>query len=323
MNNGQLHTALFKNMVAGFCHCAAVYDERGELVDWIYLVVNDSFAEQTGMRDVVGKKVSELLPSIQQENANLFARYGAVSRGGNPDKFESYLPALERWLQLSVYSVERGTFSVVFNNITATKRLAATLKDASDRIERAYEETLMGLVRALRFRHIETEQHTQHVTDLFLNIARTFGIFGQELEYYRRGAMLHDIGQMFVSDYILGKEGALNAEETQLMRQHTTLAWDFLLPLSFISPPILDIPYHHHERWDGSGYPLGLLGEQTPISARIFAVADVYDAMTHDRSHRRAFSRDFVLKYICNQASTLFDPLCVDAFVTLFMGNFP
>ncbi|NTU76181.1 MAG: HD-GYP domain-containing protein, partial [Anaerolineaceae bacterium] len=149
-----------------------------------------------------------------------------------------------------------------------------------------------------------------------VNLARVFGMSQEELVHVRRGALLHDIGKMGVPDNILLKAEPLTSEEWVLMMKHPTLAYQMLSPIKYLLPA-LDIPYCHHEKLDGSGYPRGLTGEQIPIAARIFAVVDVWDAITSDRPYRKAWTKSKALKYIQSQAGKQFDPNVVAAFENL------
>ncbi|MEF3272814.1 MAG: HD-GYP domain-containing protein [Chloroflexus sp.] len=149
-----------------------------------------------------------------------------------------------------------------------------------------------------------------------IRIARRMGIDDETLVHIRRGALLHDIGKIGVPDAILNKPSPLNDEEWAIMRTHPTLAYELLHPIAFLAPAI-DIPWCHHERWDGSGYPRGLRGEEIPLAARIFAVADVYDALTSDRPYRTAWSPVQALAYIRAQAGRQFDPDVVAVMVTM------
>ena len=156
----------------------------------------------------------------------------------------------------------------------------------------------------------ETEGHTQRVTELTMKLGRQFGLPEEELLHVRRGALLHDIGKMGVPDGILLKPGPLTNEEWVLMRKHTTFAYEMLSPIHYLQPA-LDIPYCHHEKWDGTGYPRGLSGGQIPFAARIFAVVDVWDALISDRPYRAAWPEEKVLDYIRSLAGTHFDPQVV------------
>ncbi|HEV2439240.1 MAG TPA: HD domain-containing phosphohydrolase [bacterium] len=178
----------------------------------------------------------------------------------------------------------------------------------------AYDTTLDGWSRALDLRDRETEGHTRRVAEMTLRLARALGVPDQELVHMRRGALLHDIGKMAIPDSVLLKAGPLTPEEWEVMRQHPLTAYELLSSITFLRPA-LDIPYCHHERWDGTGYPRGLRGTQIPFAARIFAVADAYDAMRSDRPYRPAMSADEAKDRIADQSGKEFDPQVVEAFV--------
>lgn len=178
----------------------------------------------------------------------------------------------------------------------------------------AYETTLEGWSRALDLRDHETEGHTQRVTELTLRLAHHLGVRGSDLIHIRRGALLHDIGKMGIPDAILLKPGPLTEDEWAIMRRHPVYAYDLLAPIPFLRPA-LTIPYYHHERWNGSGYPHGLCGSDIPWAARIFAVVDVWDALCSDRPYRAAWPPDEVRAYIQAHAGIYFDPEVVTAFL--------
>jgi PAS domain S-box-containing protein/putative nucleotidyltransferase with HDIG domain len=177
----------------------------------------------------------------------------------------------------------------------------------------AYDATIEGWSRALELRDRETEGHTLRVTDITIRLARQVGIQEDEMIHVRRGALMHDIGKMGVSDAILLKPGPLTAEETQVMRRHPVFAYEMLYPIGYLRSAI-DIPYCHHEKWDGSGYPRGLKGEQIPLAARVFAIVDVWDALRTDRPYRKAWPEGKVREYLRDQNGRHFDPVVVDAF---------
>lgn len=184
----------------------------------------------------------------------------------------------------------------------------------------AYDTTLEGWSKALDLRDKETEGHTQRVVDITLRIAQTIGIDDDELTHIRRGALLHDIGKMGIPDSILLKPGPLSEEEWDIMRQHPSYAYDLLYPITHLRPA-LDIPYYHHEKWDGSGYPHGLKGDQIPLAARIFAVVDVWDALTSDRPYRKAWTSKKALDYIREQTGKHFDPKIVEIFLSFIKSE--
>jgi HD-GYP domain-containing protein (c-di-GMP phosphodiesterase class II) len=178
---------------------------------------------------------------------------------------------------------------------------------------RAYEATLEGWSKALDLRDEETEGHTQRVTERTVRLARAMGMSEAELVHVRRGALLHDIGKMGISDTILLKPGPLTPAEWEIMRKHPVYAHELLAPIAYLRPA-LDIPYCHHEKWDGTGYPRGLQGETIPLVARIFAVVDVWDALRSDRPYRSAWPEEKVREYIQSLAGAHFDPRVVQAF---------
>ncbi len=180
----------------------------------------------------------------------------------------------------------------------------------------AYDATIEGWSRALDLRDKETEGHTQRVTELTERLARAAGLSDAELVHVRRGALLHDIGKMGVPDGVLLKPGPLDEAEWVMMRRHPTLAYEMLSPIAFLRPA-LDIPYCHHEKWDGTGYPRGLKGEQIPLAARLFAVVDVWDALRSDRPYRAAWGEAETLEHLRAGAGSHFDPAAVEQFLTL------
>jgi len=183
----------------------------------------------------------------------------------------------------------------------------------------AYDATIEGWSRALDLREHETERHTARVTEMTLKLAKEFGVPAEEMIHIRRGGLLHDIGKMGVPDSILLKAASLTDEEWTIMRMHPQHAYEMIKPIHYLEPA-LDIPYCHHERWDGTGYPRGLQGMDIPLAARIFAVCDVWDAVTHDRPYHKAWPTDEALRYILSQAGSHFDPQVVHAFEML-IGN--
>jgi GAF domain-containing protein len=199
----------------------------------------------------------------------------------------------------------------------ASARLYEDLERAFSELEHAYDATLEGWVRALDLRDKETEGHTQRVSRMAVELARAMGVPEGGLVHVRRGALLHDIGKIGIPDAILLKPGPLNGDETRVMRRHAELAHAMLASIPHLAPA-LAIPFGHHERWDGSGYPRGLQGEEIPLAARLFAVIDVWDALSHDRHYRRAWPQEEALQYLRDHAGTLFDPRVVEAFLTTF-----
>lgn len=209
-----------------------------------------------------------------------------------------------------------GQAAIAIDNTSLLENLNRTNVD----LTLAYDTTLEGWSKALDMRDKETEGHTQRVAELTLKIARHIGIADEDLVHIRRGALLHDIGKMGIPDNILLKPGPLDENEWDVMRSHASLAHDLLYPIAYLRPA-LDIPAFHHEKFDGSGYPYGLAGEQIPLPARIFAIVDVWDALTSDRPYRKAWTAKKALEYIREQSGKHFDPQIVEVFLRLIQSE--
>lgn len=195
-------------------------------------------------------------------------------------------------------------------------RQQAQLSQAHEELQDAYESTLKGWVRALDLRDNETEHHSRRVTLMTVALARRIGMSENEINHIRRSALLHDIGKIGVSDQILRKPGPLTEDEWIIMRTHPLLAYDMLAPIAYLQPA-LDIPYCHHERWDGTGYPRGLKGDAIPLAARIFAVVDVWDALSSDRPYRKAWPTEQIIEHIRANSGSHFDPEVVSLFLQM------
>jgi putative nucleotidyltransferase with HDIG domain len=182
----------------------------------------------------------------------------------------------------------------------------AKLARMHEELQCAYESTIEGWARALELRDLESAGHSRRVTDMTLKLAESMGINRADQIHIRRGALLHDIGKMSIPDSILLKPGALTPAEWEIMKLHPVYAGKLLEPISFLQAA-RDIPLYHHEKWDGTGYPEGLKGQNIPLPARIFAVIDVYDALRSDRPYRKAWSKNKAIEYIRSQAGKHFD----------------
>jgi diguanylate cyclase (GGDEF)-like protein/PAS domain S-box-containing protein/putative nucleotidyltransferase with HDIG domain len=198
--------------------------------------------------------------------------------------------------------------------------LASSSAQVKETLVQSYNATIASWSRLLDLRDKETEGHSTRVTELMVQLLQRLGNSEQEVLFARWGARLHDIGKMGVPDHILHKPGPLTDEEWVIMRQHTTIAYEMLKSIEFMRSA-LDIPYCHHEKWDGSGYPRGLQGEEIPLTARLFAVVDVYDALTSDRPYRKAWSEEKVRAYLREQSGTHFDPQAVEAFLNMLQED--
>jgi putative nucleotidyltransferase with HDIG domain len=195
-------------------------------------------------------------------------------------------------------------------------QLFRDLRNADEELIASYDATILGWSAALEMRDHNTEGHTVRVTEMCVALARAMGFTEAELIDVRRGALLHDIGKMGVPDGILLKPERLSDAERDVMNRHPQLAHDLLVNIPFLKNA-LDIPYSHHERWNGSGYPRGLKGEQIPLVARVFSVVDVWDALTHDRPYHNAWSVHDAMDYVRRLSGVEFDPHVVEVFLSL------
>jgi HD-GYP domain-containing protein (c-di-GMP phosphodiesterase class II) len=257
---------------------------------WAELIKKERFVTYFGVPLVVKGKVRGILEVYKREKIN-------------PDRdWVEFLEALAAQASIAVDN----------------KSLFENLQRSNQELAQAYDATLEGWSKTLELRDQDTEGHTRRVTELTLRLASAMGVRGDELVHVRRGALLHDIGKVGIPDSILTKPGPLTEEEWQIMRQHPVYAYELLSPVEFLVEA-LNIPYCHHERWDGTGYPRGLIGEDIPLDARIFAVVDVWDALLSIRPYRKAWSREKAVAYIIEQAGRQFDPMVVDAFLKLIL----
>ncbi len=221
-----------------------------------------------------------------------------------------YMEADPEWLEFLEAIADQGAIAI--DNAT----MFNDLQRSNTELILAYDSTIEGWSRAMDLRDKETEGHTQRVTEMTVLIANEMGIKDEDIVQIRRGALLHDMGKMGIPDSILLKPGPLTDEEWVIMKRHPEYAYKMLHKIEYLRPA-LDIPYYHHEKWDGSGYPQGLKDEQIPLAARIFAVVDVWDALCSDRPYRSAWSKQKVLDYIRSQSGIHFDPEVVEVFLKM------
>jgi len=240
------------------------------------------------------------------------------------------VPLIARGQALGVLEIfHRGSFQVDndwldFMNMLAGETAIAidsavmfkNLQRTNLELSLAYDKTIEGWSRALDLRDHETEGHTLRVVQTTLQLARQLMIPESEMIHIRRGATLHDIGKVAIPDSILLKPGPLDDDEWAVMRKHPLIAVDLLGPITHLSPA-LAIPRSHHEKWDGSGYPDALSGDSIPLAARLFAVVDVFDALTSDRPYRPAWTHPDALEYIRAQSGAHFDPSVVPVFLEM------
>jgi len=267
--------------------------------------------------------ITDLLEnSAQFDRAQLLADEGFVTYFGTPliakgrvnGVLEIYhrMPFVpdENWLEF--FEILAGQVAIAVDNAN----LFSDLMYSNAELIAAYDSTIEGWSRALDLRDKETEGHTQRVADMTMKLAHAAGVTEAELVHVRRGALLHDIGKMGVPDHILLKPDKLTDEEWVVMRRHPTFAFELLSPITYLHPAI-DIPYCHHEKWDGSGYPRGLKGEQIPLAARIFAIIDVWDALRSDRPYRQGWSKEKAIEHIKSLSGTQFEPKAVELFLNM------
>ena len=226
---------------------------------------------------------------------------------------DSISPSLD-WLEF--FETLARQAAIALDNYELFTNLQKTNIDLSE----AYDATIQGWSRALDLRDKETEGHTQRVTEMTINLAVMMDYPQEKLIHLRRGALLHDIGKMGIPDRILLKEGPLSDEEWEIMRKHPEFAYELISPIEYLWPA-LDIPYCHHEKWDGSGYPRGLKGEEIPLAARIFSIVDVWDALTSDRPYRNAWPAEKAIQYVREQKGKHFDPHVMDLFLKFYAGE--
>jgi putative nucleotidyltransferase with HDIG domain len=228
-------------------------------------------------------------------------------------------PQFRQWTVANIISIGlvlAGGTTVIYVVLDNADRHLAEIRRSEQELRQAYDMTLEGWARVVEYRDESTEGHSRRVAEMSEKLARAIGLDEEEVLQIRRGALLHDIGKLAVPDAILLKAGPLEREERALMQTHPVIALELLRGIPFLQPS-LSIPYSHHERWDGTGYPEGLSGEAIPLPARIFAVVDHWEALTSDRPYRPGIPQDDVVDYLRRGAGTIFDPRVVRVFLTL------
>ncbi len=268
--------------------------------------------------EIIGRNPADFSPDTQPDGGNsnekAFEKINAVLNG-KPQFFEWKHCRLDKTpfdaeVSLSLLDMDNETF------IQAIVRDISERKLAEKKLAEAYDTTLEGWAKALELRDKETEGHSRRVTETTVSVARALGIPEDELVHVRRGSILHDIGKMGIPDEILRKRGPLTDSERTVVVKHPITAYNLLKPIAYLDKA-LDIPYCHHEKWDGSGYPRGLKGEEIPLAARIFAIVDVCDALSSDRPYREAWRQEEVAKYIADESGKHFDPMVASKFLEM------
>jgi PAS domain S-box-containing protein/putative nucleotidyltransferase with HDIG domain len=304
-----------------------ILDNRNVVLD-----VNRAMLEMLGRRDssaVIGMPVKDVFEDFPIP----IKLYGHVSHARVETSFE--IRGRTVHYELTVYPLydrqKRISGRVyVSHDITAMKELEHSLRTLNQELEQrvqarteelanAYDTTLEGWARTLELRDKEIEGHSRRVSETTIHLAQALRVRESDLVHIRRGALLHDIGKMVIPDEILHKPDNLTVEERAIMERHPETAFELLRSIPYLEKA-LDIPYCHHERWDGTGYPRGLAGAEIPLAARIFAVADVWDALGYDRTYNRAWTHERRVQYIKDNSGTHFDPRVVEVFLILY-GN--
>lgn len=214
--------------------------------------------------------------------------------------------------EIDLCTILAHQISLALHNASLYEQAQTALTELS----RAYNATLEGWSHLLDIRDHITDEHTNRVAETTLTLAARFGFCDADLENIRRGALLHDIGKMGIPDHILQKTGPLTEDEFLIMQRHPELAFALMSRIDYLLPAV-HIPYCHHEKWDGTGYPRKLKGEEIPLEARIFAVVDVFDALTHERPYRSAWTEEDTLCYIQEQTGRQFAPGVVEVFLEM------
>lgn len=281
-----------------------------------------TFSDGKGL-DLLGLRPGEL---VGQSAFDVYADYPEILDGlrcalagrSFVRTIEIGTTSFESWYS-PLYDDNEAVIGVIGVATDVTERIKAEreLQLAHQDLAEAYDVTIKGWSRAMDYRDHETEGHTERVADMTLQLARAMEISDDELIHIQRGALLHDMGKMAIPDAILQKPGPLTDDEWVIMRKHPEYGFDMLSHIEYLRPA-LDIPLYHHEKWDGTGYPHQLKGNEIPLAARIFAVVDVWDALAYDRIYRSAWPREKILSFIRSESGKHFDPHIVDVFLKLF-----
>ena len=286
------------------------------------MMVNDSMVEMlraSGREALVNRSFREFVQEEYRETYDSLIELAQFQPTPTPSYELVLIDSESLELYTSIYMFRtrtnrRDAVQFVVRNLSDWKLVQDQLVRANLELEHAYQSTLYGWGKALELRDYETKGHTHRVTEKTVDLALHMGVHLEEIVHLRHGAMLHDIGKMAIADDILQKPGPLSSDEWAQMRLHPVYAYELLLPIEYLRPAI-DIPYCHHERWDGCGYPRGLRQEEIPLSARIFSVVDVWDALLSKRPYREAWPEERAVAYIRDNAGVQFDHEVVSRFL--------
>ena len=270
-------------------------------------LIRTSWVTRTQIFIVLGGFISLILLIGYRLSSRISKPITSLAKASEEVALGNYMVSLD-----SPGSKEVAVLTSSFNQMLNSLELSQ-----SELLE-AYDNSLEGWSRALSLRDHDTDEHSRRVVKMTLELAQHLGIKNPDLEIIRRGALLHDIGKVGIPDKILRKTGPLSDEEWVVMKKHPLFAIEILEPINFLQDA-LEIPLYHHEKWDGTGYPYGLKGESIPLSARIFAVADVYDALLSNRPYRKAWTREQAIQYLFENRGKHFDPQIVDLFLKYFV----
>jgi PAS domain S-box-containing protein len=320
----------FRTIIEQFSEGFVLVDEKGCISEW-----NAANERITGIHrtEAIGMPFWDMLYRISiperqtPERMELFrnATLKALQTGESPQFYKPIEVVLQtssgqrKFIEQILFPIRTDqSFRIgsIISDITERKIAEERLRDSAQQLALAYDATLQGWSLALELRERETAGHSQRVVSRTVTLAQRLNIAESQLEHIRRGALLHDIGKMAIPDQILLKNGPLSPEEWAIMRQHPLFAYRLLQSIPYLRPA-LEIPYSHHERWDGSGYPEGLKGEEIPLSARIFAVVDVWDALTSERPYKPAWGAEATRQFLLDNAGKLFDPKVVQEYLQM------
>jgi HD-GYP domain-containing protein (c-di-GMP phosphodiesterase class II) len=316
-------TILLRDRTTNYLNHAASIGFYNSIVKKIRIRIGESYAGKAATErqlfriqdyDLNSNSILQTSPFLKNESFVEFIGNPLIVKGKLVGVLEIFnrqpLEVDEEWFHFMNSIAQQAAIAI------DNSRLFEELEKSNINLLSAYDSTLEGWSRALEMRDRETEGHSKRVVDLTVEIALQMGLPSEQLIHIRRGALLHDIGKLGIPDSILLKPGILTPDERKVMEQHPIFAKDLLSTIDYLKP-VINIPYCHHEKWDGSGYPNGLSGELIPIEARIFAIIDVFDALTSDRPYRKAWTQEASLEYINEQSGKYFDPAVVKIFLTL------